>query len=231
LFNRDKIKMKKLIIFDCDGVLVDSEYIGSRVYAQILTQLGYIVSTEDSIKNFTGLNDTAVIDFVFQESGIKLPDNLSQLAEKPLFEAFENELKPLIDTTLKYVSLNNMSRCIASSSPKNRIFRALELTQQQHFFLKENIFSSSQVSRGKPFPDLFLFAAQSMQTQPKNCLVIEDSLAGIEAAQQAGMSVIAFLGASHAVFDWYKEKISKYNIPIAYNANELTLKIDAFYTS
>ena len=85
------------------------------------------------------------------------------------------------------------------------------------------MFTSQQVSKGKPAPDLFLFAASQMGFSPGDCIVIEDSAAGIEAAIAAGMHVVGFLGGSHAQYNWYQEKINKYNVPIAKNSNELLL--------
>ncbi|MFN7710705.1 MAG: HAD family hydrolase [Holosporales bacterium] len=208
-----------MIIFDCDGVLVDSEIIANRIDAEILSDLGYAISTEESIKKFTGMNTATVRDMIFQESGIVLPENLTDLAQRRVLSAFENELQTLIPQVLEYCS--SMLKCVASSSPRARVLKSLELTKQDHFFSQETIFTSSQVKRGKPFPDLFLFAAQQMGISPENCLVIEDSVAGIKAAQSAGMAVIGFLGGSHAGFEWYRDEIQSLGVPIALHATDL----------
>lgn len=217
-----------MVIFDCDGVLVDSEIIANRIDAEVLSDLGYKVSTEESIKKFTGMNMDTVRDLILQESGINLPQNFSDLTQKRILNAFESELQPLIYEALEYCK--DMTKCVASSSPKSRVIKSLELTKQDHFFRTEHIYVSSQVNRGKPFPDLFLFAAQQMEIPPENCLVIEDSIAGIKAAQSAGMRVIGFLGGSHTHFDWYQQNIRSLNVPLAFNEKDLINYIQSFYS-
>ncbi len=220
--------MKKLIIFDCDGVLVDSEIIGSRVYADMLTNLGYPISTEESIKKFTGLDDQAARDIVFRESGIELPENLSQQFREALLCVLEAELKPLMFNMLDNRVFGRLKKCVASNSPREHVLSALITTNQGHFFEDSHIFTSSQVQHGKPAPDLFLFAAEKMGFAPKDCLVIEDSVAGIQAARTAQMSVVGFLGGSHAKFHWHQEKIKDQNIPLAFHHDDLVTFIDDF---
>jgi beta-phosphoglucomutase-like phosphatase (HAD superfamily) len=124
----------------------------------------------------------------------------------------------------------NVQRCVASSSSGHRVIQSLKLTDQLRFFSEESIFTSQQVSKGKPAPDLFLFAASQMGFAPKNCIVIEDSPAGIEAAKAAGMTVICFLGGSHTHYEWYREKMSIFNIPIARNGPELLSHLQKQFT-
>lgn len=218
--------MKKMIIFDCDGVLVDSEIIANRIDAEMLSEFGYVISTEDSIKRFTGMNAATVRDIILQESGISLPEDLSDLTQKRIINAFKNELKPLMYEVLKHCS--SILKCVASSSPRARVLQSLELTKQDHFFSQETIFTSAQVKRGKPFPDLFLFAAQQMGIVPQHCLVVEDSIAGIKAAKSAGMAVVGFLGGSHAGFEWYRHSIESLGVPIALNAADLIDQLNYF---
>lgn len=216
-----------MIIFDCDGVLVDSEIIANRIDAEMLTELGYPISIEDSIKKFTGMNAATVRDFIFQESSVRLPENISDLTQQRILNTFENELQPLMYEALEHCSY--MLKCVASSSSRARVLKSLELTKQDHFFSQEAIFTSSQVKRGKPFPDLFLFAAEQMGIRPENCLVIEDSMAGIKAAQSAGMTVIGFLGGSHTGFDWYRHNIQSLGVPIALDATDIIYQLKYFY--
>lgn len=114
-----------------------------------------------------------------------------------------------------------IATCVASSSPRARVIKALNLTKQLDYFTDEAIFTSQQVKNGKPAPDLFLFAAEKMGFKPQNCIVIEDSAAGIEAAIAANMNVIGFLGGSHAQFPWYQERIKSYKILLTHNSVEL----------
>lgn len=217
----------KMIIFDCDGVLVDSEIIANRIDAEILSELGYVISTEDSIKRFTGMNAATVRDIILKESGIRLPEDLSDLTQKRILNAFENELQPLMYEVLEHCSY--ILKCVATSSPRERVLKSLELTKQDHFFPQETIFTSTQVKRGKPFPDLFLFAAQQMGVAPKHCLVVEDSIVGIKAAQSAGMAVVGFLGGNHAGFEWYRHNIQSLGVPVALNTADLICQLNCFY--
>lgn len=214
--------MKKLIIFDCDGVLVDSEMIAQRVGVEALAHINYSITTEESLKRFTGLSGINVRKIIFEESGIDLPEDFfSKTCQPQILKAFEIELKPLLQEVLCALHQQNISRCVASSSPRERVVRALEITGQKRFFTDETIFTAQQVQKGKPAPDLFLFAAKQMGCLPKDCLVIEDSPADIEAALAANMHVIGFLGGTHAHYGWYQEKINHYQIPVAYSTHEL----------
>ena len=213
--------MNKLVIFDCDGVLVDSEIISNRVDAEALTSFGYPITTEESIRRFTGLNAKTVRQIILNESGIDIPLDYLTLQQPIVMKSFETELVPLIKPVLETIEEMEVSRCVASSSSKDRVIRCLELTGQFMFFTHQSVFTSQQVSKGKPAPDLFLFAASQMGFSQKDCIVIEDSFAGIEAAVSAHMQVIGFLGGSHAYFDWYQAKINSYDIPIAKSCDEL----------
>lgn len=216
-----KLDMEKLFIFDCDGVLVDSELIGSRIYAHALTNYGYSLSAEECLRRFTGMSDKTAQEIIFSESGIQIPESLSQMIQEITVEAFEKELQPIIYDFIKTVAQENFQICVASSSPKHRVIRSLELTDQYQFFSPDKIFTSQQVNNGKPAPDLFLLAAEVMGYQPKDCIVIEDSVAGIKAAIAAKMNPIGFLGGSHAKFDWYQSTIRNFDIPIACNTSDL----------
>lgn len=219
----------KLIIFDCDGVLVDSEIIANRISAEVLSSLGYAISTEESIRKFTGMSFKSFQDYLREEAGLHLTEELYQLRINTLIDALEKELQPLIFDVLDCNSTwKSLHRCIASNNHKDRILKSLAITQQDHFFAEHHVFTAAQVERGKPFPDLFLMAADTMKVKPEDCLVIEDSAAGIEAALQAKMQVVGFLGASHTVYDWYKDKIQDFKIPLAFNAEALRAYIRAF---
>ena len=220
--------MKKLIIFDCDGVLVDSEIIANRIESEMLTSYGYPISIEDSIKRFTGMSTKSVHKIIFEESAITLPSTFSDLVNEALINAFKKELKPLMLPVLSSDLLKNTDICVASSSPKKRVLMSLHVTGQNRFFKEKCVLTSEQVKNGKPAPDLFLFAAQQMGYNHRDCLVIEDSVAGISAARSANMTVIGFLGGSHTRFDWYKENIKNQDVPMAQDSLELGPMISAF---
>ncbi|CCB87385.1 putative uncharacterized protein [Parachlamydia acanthamoebae UV-7] len=213
--------MYKLVIFDCDGVLVDSEMIANRIDAEALTAIGYPITAEESIKQFVGMSTKSVCEKILNESGCQISPHFFSEQQTAVLEAFKIELCSLIEPVLEFLTAQSIMRCVASSSSKERIFRSLEITDQIRFFETKAIFSSQQVSRGKPAPDLFLLAANQMGCAPAECLVIEDSSAGIQAALTAGMDVVGFMGGSHAGYDWYQQKVIPYDIPMVYHQNEL----------
>lgn len=218
---------KNLLIFDCDGVLVDSEILASHMTARALTAKGYPLSTEECILKFTGLSDTTSHQLIYKESGIHLPLDFFPSLQDQLLQHFETHLSPLIRDIFNKECVQKTSRCVASSSPRGRVLRTLEITEQIQFFDEKHVFTASQVAKGKPAPDLFLLAARTMGYSPEECIVIEDSTAGIEAALTASMKVIAFLGGGHAQFAGYKKKILLSNIPVAHNAVELFLLLES----
>lgn len=218
----------KLIIFDCDGVLIDSEYISSRIFAEALVAYGYPITTEDSIRRFTGVNAEAARQVILQESSVDIPTDYWDMQQNNLYDAFAKELLPLIQPVLDKLKEWQVRCCVASNSPKQYIQYCLNLTDQTDYFNNATIFTAEQVSKAKPAPDLFLLAAQEMGFAPENCLVIEDSPTGIKAALAAGMPMLGYLGGSHARYDWYHEKISPYGAPIARNWQELVQAIERF---
>lgn len=211
----------KLVIFDCDGVLINSEIIANRLHAAILTRYGYPMTAEESVKKFTGLSEKAASQLVLEESGIAIPEDYWSAEEHSIYATYKTELIPLVQPILESLSARKIARCVASNSSKNYLLHSLGLTKQRTYFQDEAIFSAEQVLHGKPEPDLFLFAAHQMRYQPKDCIVIEDSVTGIKAALKANMPVIAFLGACHTQSDWYHENIKRLSVPIAHNCDEL----------
>ena len=183
-----------LLIFDCDGVLVDSEVLSCRIDAEFLTEIGVPYTAEEIARQFLGVSLKTMISRIESERDCKLPDDFSEKLNRTLFARFETDLKPIEGVRDAILPLP-FPRCVASSSIPERIALSLRVTGLADLF--DNIFSSTQVARGKPAPDLFLHAASRMNTLPEECLVIEDSIAGVQAARAAGMRVIGFVGGSH----------------------------------
>jgi HAD superfamily hydrolase (TIGR01509 family) len=181
-----------LVIFDCDGVLVDSEWIANREGAKLKTEMGYPISTGEHIQRFTGLANTSP---AYQDVLRRLPENYSQIARQRRNEAFKNELKEIPGAD-HLLSRLRVQWCLASNGDMDKIRTSLEATGLNKHFT-ENVFNSAMVKHGKPFPDLFLLAAEKMGVEPGRCLVIEDSALGVQAAVAAGMRVWGFLGGSH----------------------------------
>ena len=184
-----------LLIFDCDGVLVDSEMIASRVLAGHLSAHGYPVTAKQCRERFTGKWMTDIVNFVRGE-GVDLPDDFIDALKIKDVEAFKHELKPM-PGVLETVRELRHDRCVASSGSIEKMETTLGISGLLPFF-RPHLFSAGQVRRGKPEPDLFLHAANAMGHAPEDCLVIEDSTAGVTAARRAGMRVLGFAGASHA---------------------------------
>ncbi|MER6979263.1 HAD family hydrolase [Streptomyces carpinensis] len=189
-----------LIIFDNDGVLVDSEPISNRLLAAYLTELGHPTSYEDSIRDYMGSAMHRVHDLVLERTGKRLPDDFDDVFHARVFAAFERELKPVAGVTgvLEKLAADGMPYCVASSGSHERIRVGHRTTGLDRWFEEARIFSSQDVGRGKPAPDLFLHAAGRMGVEPERCLVVEDSPLGVDAAVAAGMDVFGFTAVTPA---------------------------------
>ncbi|MDE5458580.1 HAD-IA family hydrolase [Bradyrhizobium sp. CSA112] len=184
-----------LIIFDCDGVLVDSEVISCRAHAEILSRHGYPITSEQVFHRFLGRSTRQANMEVEAELGRALPDDFHVQLQDELFRSFEADLEavPHIHAALDEIS---QAICVASSGSHQRMHVTLGRSRLYDRFAP-NIFSAAQVTNGKPAPDLFLFAAEQMHVTPERCVVIEDSVPGIAGGRAAGMTVFGFHGGSH----------------------------------
>ncbi len=184
-----------LIIFDCDGVLVDSEVISCRMHAELLTRAGYPITADQVFDRFLGRADIESNREVERELGRKLPDDFDTMLKQAVLDelAVSVEGVPHIAETLTRI---RQKICVASSGTPDKIRTSLTRANI-HERLAPHIFSASQVKRGKPEPDLFLFAARQMDVAPERCIVIEDSIPGIIGARAAGMTVLGFRGGAH----------------------------------
>ena len=184
-----------LAIFDCDGVLVDSEIISSRLMAEALSREGYPVSPQDCRERYTGISIRSLISMVEEDWGRKLPKNFEESVRAHDFEVFARELKavPGVSDALGRIDI---PVCVASSGVPKKIENSLRVTGLMEFF-EPHLFSATMVANGKPAPDLFLYAARKMGVEPERCCVIEDAEAGIRGALDAGMQVLGFAGGGH----------------------------------
>jgi HAD superfamily hydrolase (TIGR01509 family) len=185
-----------LVIFDCDGVLVDSEPISFAVLRDTLASAGVELEESRAYRRFLGKSMASITRMIADEFKISLSEADIEAMRTELFARFRTGLQPMpgVAETLRGLGLPH---CVASSSQMERIRMSLTVTGLIGFF-EPNIFSATMVERGKPEPDLFLHAARAMGFDPVDCIVIEDSPAGIQAAHSAGMRVFAFTGGSHA---------------------------------
>ncbi|MER5862339.1 HAD family hydrolase [Kitasatospora sp. NPDC002040] len=183
-----------LVIFDNDGVLVDSEPISNRVLAEYLTELGYPTTVEDSYRDYMGCAAHTVHDVIGERYGAALPEGFDVLFHARVFAAFERELTAVrgAEALLKTLQRHGVRYCLASSAHHEWIRTALDLTGLRSHHAEQRIFSAQDVGIGKPAPDLFLHAARTMGVEPGRCLVLEDSRNGVLAARAAGMDVYGY---------------------------------------
>ncbi len=185
-----------MVIFDCNGVLVDSEPIANTVLARALASIGVKAPPQALARRFSGRRPADIFHAIEQNTGRRLPKNFEEKVSDEILRRLRTELRPIPHVTRALTWIRG-PKAVASSAPLARIQLSLEVTDLIGYFCGR-LFSASRVKRGKPAPDLFLMAAQQMQVQPSKCIVVEDSVPGITAAAAAGMVPIAFVGGSEA---------------------------------
>ena len=213
------MKTIELVIFDCDGVLIDSEVLANSSEVEFLKEFGIEIELDEYMRRFLGKSNKDVVRELEDEFGEVLPGDFWARAQTALFTTFRNELQPTqgIKTLLENLAL---PKCIASSSSLKRLDVSLTATNLKDYF-HPHIYSGEQVENGKPAPDLFLMAAEKFQIAPENCLVIEDSPHGVVAAVAAGMYAVGYTGASH-IKAGHEEKLR------AVGAKQVFPTMDAF---
>jgi len=184
----------ELLILDCDGVVVDSEPITMRVLTEMLHDLGVAIGAEEANARFIGTTFTRTLELIAELLGGPIPEDFVRTYRDRTFAALETELKPVpgIEAALDQIAI---PYCIASNGPHVKMRKTLSVTSLLSRF-EGRMFSSADVPRGKPYPDLFLHAARHFAVSPGACLVVEDSTNGIAAALAAGMSVYGFSGSA-----------------------------------
>lgn len=188
----------ELAIFDCDGVLVDSETISNRVLAQMLTEQGLPTTLTQSRRDYQGLLLADVQADAEAKLGRALPANWLELYELERTIAFREDLQPIagVAQAVKRIQEAGVAVCVASQGKLEKTRLSLQITGLEDLFEDDVLFSAYQVPRGKPYPDLFLHAARTMGSDPSRCVVIEDTPSGVQAAVAAGMKVLGFCADS-----------------------------------
>ena len=189
-----------LVIFDNDGVLVDSEPISNRLLAAYLTELGHPTSYEESIRDYMGSAMHRIHELVLERTGQRLPEDFDDVFHARVFAAFEQDLVAVAGASgvLEKLAADGVPYCVASSGSHERIRVGHRTTGLDRWFDEKRIFSSQDVGQGKPAPDLFLYAAERMGVAPERCVVVEDSPLGVQAAVAAGMDVYGFTAMTPA---------------------------------
>ncbi|MEU5220147.1 HAD family hydrolase [Streptomyces sp. NPDC020807] len=189
-----------LVIFDNDGVLVDSEPISNTILAGYLTELGHPTSYEESIRDYMGSAMHRIHEVIRERTGERLPADFDETFHGRVFAAFQRELEAVAGAAdvLKGLAEAGVPYCVASSGSHERIRVGHRKTGLDTWFPEEIVFSAEDVGRGKPAPDLFLHAAARMGVAPERCVVVEDSRLGVRAAVAAGMDVYGFTAMTPA---------------------------------
>jgi HAD superfamily hydrolase (TIGR01509 family) len=184
-----------LIIFDCDGVLIDSEMLVCTLVSEELTRLGYPITPEQVVERYAGRPEREILALIAADWGQPVPPAYKEATTRRIREAFTSELQaiPEVAATLARISI---PICVASSSGPEKLKLGLSFVSLYDYFAP-NVVSAAYVAHGKPSPDVFIYAAGTMHTPVNRCLVIEDSLPGVRAAVAAGMRVFGFTGGSH----------------------------------
>jgi beta-phosphoglucomutase-like phosphatase (HAD superfamily) len=187
-----------LIIFDCDGVLVDSEIIAAQVEARLLSDSGYAIDAHTLSERFAGLTWKDILLTVEREASLPLQASLLDKSEKILDEKLARDVRA-IEGVARAVSRIALPRCICSNSSSRRLESMLRRAQLYDVFAP-NIFSAKDLPDGhpKPAPDIFLHAAKAMGADPARVIVVEDSVHGVRGAKAAGMRVVGFTGGAHS---------------------------------
>jgi HAD superfamily hydrolase (TIGR01509 family) len=185
-----------MVIFDCNGVLVDSEPIAAAVFSEALGRIGVRLSAAGAMRRFHGRRPADVFAAVEAATGRPLPPDFAAFVAAQTLYRLRTELRPIAHAAHALTWIRG-PKAVASSSPPERVRASLEVTGLMRFF-EPRCFSASAVRKGKPAPDLFLLAAARSEAVPSTCIVVEDSAPGIAAAVAAGMKPIGFVGGSPA---------------------------------
>lgn len=222
----------KAIIFDCDGVLIDSELIYKSTEREFLEKVGLTYTPVEFFRRFMGRSEESFFEEAGKDHhalhGIPLPYDFREKLIEHQRVRFENELQAIGGIDAMLTQLRGVTQAVASSSPIHSLIRKLDMTGLKHHF-GEHIYSASHVKYGKPEPDLFLHAAEKLAVAPKDCLVIEDSENGVLAGLAAGMTVVGFTGGGHC-HDLHHQSLRMTGAhEIAHDAAELhAMLIDIF---
>jgi HAD superfamily hydrolase (TIGR01509 family) len=188
--------MSRAIIFDFDGVIADSEVLSNTTLAEIVTELGVPTTLDDAYRDYMGKRFEEVIAAIEQAVGRSLTQGFADDYQRRTLSKFRTDLRAIEGVREFIAAFQALPRCIASSSSPDRLALCLEVLDMEALF-RGRVFSASAVARGKPHPDIFLYAAAEVGVAPDRCIIIEDSASGVVAGRAAGATVIGLLAAGH----------------------------------
>ncbi len=226
--SRSLVDDAPLVIFDCDGVLVDSETLVAGIESQLLREVGIELTPMEVATHFVGLSEPDMHRMIKDEWGVNLSEEFQLRKTAAIHHAFETSLEPVAGMP-ELLARSPHARCVASSATPERIRQSLTRVGLVHRF--DRCFSAREVEHGKPAPDLFLHAAASLGVDPDRCLVVEDSPAGVAAGVAAGMYVIGFTAGSHCLPDHGDALRERGAAHVAGNAVELADHLDQIASS
>ena len=192
---REPWSVPKLVIFDCDGVLVDSEPIANRVFAHQLAAHGLVMDPEVVMRTFIGRSRDTCIEMAGRLRGEPLPAGFGAAWDRAFFEALRNEVRA-VDGVAEVLRNLGIPYCVASNGEPEHMQISLAAAGLMPL-VEGRLFSAASVARPKPAPDLFLHAAATLRAEPRDCVVIEDTVTGVKAAVAAGMRAFGYAGAPH----------------------------------
>lgn len=207
------------MLFDCDGVLVDSEILATRVALRVLRPFGYEATPQVHSQRFSGMMDTRILEIIAEEKGIDWPADFYPNLQTGFKKAFKEELMPIAGMPA-LLSRLRLPRAVVSNSGMDHVVASLSQTGMLTYF-GENRFSAQQVARPKPAPDLYLHAMATLGLRPEQGIVVEDSSFGVQAARAAGLRVIGFLGAGHIFEGHDRQLLDAGATALAQNAGDL----------
>jgi HAD superfamily hydrolase (TIGR01509 family) len=218
----------QLVIFDCDGVLVDSEYLACRIEAKLLTDAGFPIDAQTMAERFSGMNFRETLLEIEREAEVPLSASLLDQSNRLIDLALETQLEA-VEGVPQTLGKMRRPKCICSNSSSDRLGISLSRTGLYRHF-EQNIFSAYEVGtkKGKPDPNVFQFAAKRMNALPSRTVVIEDSVPGVESAFAAGMRVIAFTGGKHSFPGHGDRLIDAGAETVVARFTELPAMVDAF---
>jgi HAD superfamily hydrolase (TIGR01509 family) len=187
--------MTKYILFDCDGVLVDSEIIAANVLLRLLKPFGYEMNVKHFMQRYAGMKDHDILAHISEEHRIVLPAHFADVLEKAIDDSLEAELQA-ISGVQEALELIRLPKAVVSNSQMERVKNSLKVAQVTHYF-GDRIYTAEMAGKPKPDPQIYQYALEQLGLQSHEALVVEDSLTGVTAAHGAGLKVIGFVGASH----------------------------------
>ncbi len=216
---------KTFVLFDCDGVLVDSEFLASEVMANMLQSFGFPTTAHDIMTGYVGQKDVQIVASLAQLHGLPLPDDFMAQYALRLDAELEKSLLPIqgMEDVLRELKV---PRAIVSNSNLPRIHVSLKSTRLDKYFEAENVFSPDTALFSKPDPRIYLYAITKLGLKNSDVIVVEDSPTGVKASAEAGLDVIGFMGASHATENQEEKLRANGAIYIAQNSAELSVLLN-----